>query len=76
MKLFSNLTDFSIWKAKSFLQSTFAIMFTQSVLIALIVVLYSYSFQMALLENTILNAVLSIESANPFQKCSYVFTDT
>lgn len=76
MELLPYLTDLSVGKSKALLECTFTVMFSQSVFVALIVVLDSYSFQMSLFKYAIFNAVLSIESANAFQQSTYMFPYT
>lgn len=51
-------------------------MLTDSVLIAIFVVLYAYTFQVALFEDAILDEILTIEPANPFKGVIEMLPDT
>lgn len=67
VKLFSDLAYFSGWKAESFFEGTFAIVFTKCILIALVKVLDADASKMAFFEDAILDAIFSVEPTNPLQ---------
>ncbi len=75
VELFADLADLAVGEPEPFLQGALAVMFPQRVLVALVVVLYADPSQVALLEYSVLDALLRVEATDPFQQCPDMLPD-